>query len=95
MPDQNNLWFSNFSFLRCLHSVAGEQSFEESETSGAVPAAQGPAVSMPDAEDLPREVLTRKSNEIDWICGPGHEKSILKSLVEVPGAQKNGHGHYL
>ena len=41
------------------------------------------------------EVLTRKSNEIDWICGPGHEKSILKSLVEVPGAQKNGHGHYL
>ena len=34
-------------------------------------------VSMAAAEDLLREVLTRKSNENRWFRGSGHEKSMI------------------
>ena len=61
-----------------------------------------PAVSMAAAEDLLREVLTRKSNETQWIRGSGHEKVdgfwrffMRTRVVALLRGQKNGHGHYL
>ena len=43
----------------------------------------GAAVRMAAAWDLLMEVLTRKSNESQWIWGSGHEKSTIFGGISV------------